>query len=610
MINKRIQKLTWLLAATFMVAVGHAQAKQDKVVFQLKAPSEVQAGSAFQVVFELNRDGENFEGPDFKGFDVLGGPGFSRSAMAVVTNGKRAQEVSSTFTYALLASRTGKMEIGPARITVGKTVYRTKPVTITVKGSAGAAQGHAAGAGSAQNPQSSSDDGGDLFILNIVTNASPYKGEVVVLTQKLYTRLAINNIGRVKLPSFNGFWTESIDIGNYEIVQEKYQGKLYNTLVISRIVLIPQRSGRMVIDPSTVMIQRVIERTVNRPLFGGVVQQRVRDYAEHEIKSSNLVLDVRELPAKDQPASFRGTVGQVSFDVQLSSDQTEVGEPVELLVRIAGSGNLKLLDKPQIQLPPGLELFEPEVGGRVTVSMAGMSGNRTYKYLVIPRDTGNFTLQGIEFSYFNPETGGYVQVVAPALKLVVSGGQGKQGYRTANMTKEDVRYFGKDIRYIRSDYRTPILYHLKPGSWGHLLLLTFPLLLLMVWILRYRKRVKMIANRDKLRQSKAEQAARERIREAAAALRQNNDKAFFQHHLDTLWGYASDKFNLQPAELTRGRLEESFASRGVGRDLIVRYIALIDECEFSRYSPISHTSIMEKVHQDVSSLITDLEKKI
>jgi hypothetical protein len=443
----------------------------------------------------------------------------------------------------------------------------------------------------------------DLFILNQVTNQNPYKGEVIVLTQKLYTRLAINNIGRIKHPSFNGFWTENLDIGNYEIIQEQYEGKLYNTLILSRTILIPQRSGRMVIDPSAVMIQRVTERTVNRPLFGGVIQQRVRDFSEHEIKSSTLILEVKELPERNKPASFRGTVGTFTFSAQLSAETTEVGEPIELSLSISGAGNLKLIDKPQLQLPPGLELFEPEVSGTISVSAAGMSGKRIYKYLLIPRDTGSYTLQGIEFSHFNPESGIYQLLQSPPLTLYATQGKEKQGYRTANMGKEDVRYYSKDIRFIRLNYRMPWIPGFIPGSWWHLIMLLAPLILLILWIIRYRKRVKMYADKDKMRYTKAQQIALQRIREAATAMKQQDDTIFYQLLLDALWGYAADKLNLKPADLTRGHLAEVFANKGIGQDLIKRFIAVIDECEFSRYSPISQPLQMGKIHQEVKSLI-------
>lgn len=588
--------IVFLLIASTSVLCG----QNRKVTFEAKVPDFVEPGSAFQVVFEINNDVDYFEGPDLNGFEVLGGPGYSKSSVMKIAGGRRMSEVKVTYTYALMAPKSGNYEIGSALIRIGRNTYKSKPVTIKVG---------SAFAGKYSNEESEGEGGGDLFILSIVSSRSPYKGEVVLFTQKLYTRLAINNIGRVRLPSFSGFWTENLEIGNYEIVQEQYKGKLYNTLILSRTLLIPQRTGRMVIEPSSVMIQRVVERTVNRQIFGGVIQQRLRELTDNEIKSSNLVLDVKELPVNGKPLSFSGTVGNFTIESNISTERIEVGEPIELNIRISGSGNIKLIDNPKVVLPSQMDLFEPEITGKTNNTVTGMSGYRNYLYIIIPRDTGFFTIPEILFSFFNPETGKYSELRTDELDLKVVYNAEGQHFRTANIGKEDVKYFGRDIRFLSLNYKTPIFKWLTPGSLVHLVAILLSILILMLWLWRYRKRVKMYANKEKIRFIKAEQSARQKIKEAASAMKDNDESRFYEVLLDALWGYAADKLNIMPSELSKNKVRDELAVKGVNQDIINRFISLIEDSEFYRYAPVDKSMRMEKCYQDANNYITEIHSK-
>jgi hypothetical protein len=576
--------------------IGHSQ--EAKLQFSVDTPKEVEVGQAFQVVFVLNAVVDHFEGPEVKGLTILGAPGYSESRQVALVNGKQITSARVTYTYAMKANKPGAAEIGSAHVRIGRKTYRTNAVAITVTGKSAASEGQWADPG---------DAGGDIFIANLITSKNPYKGEVVVLTQKLYTRLSINNIGRVKMPAFHGFWSESIEIGNYEVVQENYQGKLYNTLVLSRTVLIPQRTGKIVIEPSSVMIQRVVERSVNRPLWGGVIQQRVRELVDNEIKSSSITLDVKELPAAGRPDSYTGSVGLFSLEADLSTAKAMVGEPVELRIKIAGTGNIKLLDEPVINLPPSLELFDPETSGKVNVNGSGMSGFREYTYLIIPRDTGNFIIPGIEFSYFDTSSKKYINRISGVMRLsVVPAGKGNMT-GTPGADKASVEYFGKDIRFLSLDYRRVPDVSLRPGTLVHILGLLAPLIILIVILAIYRKHVRLRADTRRLRFSRAMSNARIRIREAQKAKESGNTKLFFEIILDALWGYSSDKLDLHPSELSKQRLRESLSHSRVDEALIQRLLGLIEASEFARYAPVADSVAMDGVVAEAEEVFRLLE---
>lgn len=581
----------------YILAFVPAYSQDARLKITVEAPSEVEAGSGFQVVFVLNQEADHFSGPDFKGFEILGGPGYAESRFTSTINGKQTREVRITYTYAVKASNPGTYTIAPAYVRIGKTTYKSKATPVNVIGNTPQERSNA----------SPEEPGGDLFIQNSLSNRKPYKGEVVILTQKLYTRLAIQNIGRPRLPSFNGFWAEPIETSNYQVKQEQFNGKLYNTIILNRTLLIPQRTGSITIEPSSVMIQRVVERTVNRQLWSGVIQQVVREYVDNEIRSSSLTLQVKELPSKGQPSSFRGAVGNFTLEASMPENTVEAGEPFELRVRINGSGNLKLLDAPLLQLPDDLEAYPPEISDKVNTGLSGMSGYRDFSYLIIPRDTGIWEIPGVEFSFFDPDGARYVQRLTGKLSVTAINPKNGKKYNTANMGKEDVKYFGRDIRYISLTYATPPGISLNPGSWPHLVLLAAPLLLFLGILLFYRKRVRLHADKDKMRALKAKSVAEHRLKQAYKALQENNDTMFYSAMLDALWGYAADKLGLKLSELNRGRVKEILEGKGVDTETMQLFSGLIDDCEFSKYAPSPVQYHKEKIYASAERCITTLE---
>ncbi len=593
--------LIWVFFLLGMASWYSVRAQGAGVQFSVEAPDEVQTGIPFQVAFVLNQEADHFEGPDFKNLTVLGGPGYAESRYTSFVNGKRTSELKITYTYALKSDKPGRFDIGPALARIGRTTYKTKSFTITVTGSIqpGAPQ-----------PEDKGSGGGDIFIRTLVSNDKPFKGEVVVLTYKLYTRLAINNIERIKLPSYNGCWSESIETGKYNIVQEQYQGKPYNTLILNRTLIIPQRPGKIMIEPAAVSIQRVVERTINRQLWVGVMQQRVRELVDNEIRSSSVTLDVKSLPTSGEPVGFSGSVGVFTLSASLSGEKVMAGEPAELTVIITGSGNIKLLEKPEVQVPETLELFDPEITGDIAVTASGMSGTREYSYLIIPRDSGRYIIPGIKFSYFDPSTKRYVQRTTDQQILMVAPNTKGIQFSTPNMVKEDIRYFGKDVRYIAPIYTLPWGKGLTPGSWLHLMAIIIPLVILVLLLIVYRKRIRMHADKEKMRALKAKKVADSRLKMAARAMEKHDVNHFFEAMLDALWGYASDKLNIPVAELNRNHVKEYMIRKGVEEEVIDQFIDVIDQCEFSRYAPPAEAYAIEKYYVTAEQSLTALEKKI
>ena len=69
---------------------------QDTPTLNVSSKSQVMVGERFQVVFEANAEGKNFQAPSFDGFTVVGGPFTSTSSSFQMINGSMSHSVKVT----------------------------------------------------------------------------------------------------------------------------------------------------------------------------------------------------------------------------------------------------------------------------------------------------------------------------------------------------------------------------------------------------------------------------------------------------------------------------------------------------------------------------------
>jgi len=92
------------------------------------------------------------------------------------------------------------------------------------------------------------------------------------------------------------------------------------------------------------------------------------------------------------------------MNTEISANKDKANEAINIKINIRGIGNLPLIDNPQINFPKEFEIYDPKITDNTKTSNVGVSGSKEYNYLVIPRYQGDFTIDPIIFSYFNPST--------------------------------------------------------------------------------------------------------------------------------------------------------------------------------------------------------------
>ena len=602
---------------------------QDDPTLTVSTKKQVMVGERFQVVFEANAEGKNFQAPSFEGFTVVGGPFTSSSSSFSMVNGSMSHTVRCTYTFALQAYQEGTFHVGSATLTVKGKKISSEPFDIKVipdDGSHAAPSGGGLSSGQGQPQQNTSDpqvSGKDLFIRVIPSKKSAYVGEQVVLTYKLYTKVPVSSLSVERMPSYAGFWTKDItdnNGGSLRQTTEYINGIEYTAAEIQKIVVVPQRSGTLPIDPMIIECIAQIRTESNRQrsmdpfeaFFNDPFFNRNIANVRKELTSQTLNLEVKSLPENGKPASFAGAVGNFNFKSEIDKTELSTNEAFTLTLTVSGTGNVELLQMPTPVFPPDFEVYDPKITMNVNNNANGLSGTKKAEYLVIPRRAGSFTVPAVEFSYFDPSKGAYQTLSSQPYEIKVEKGKGGDDSSSGGIyasNQEGIKYLGSDIRHIMTGNA-----HLKPmhtvffGSAAYFVVLLVLLVLFVILLFVLKKREQLSKDTAANRNRKADKVARGRLKSAAQFLKAKDQDKFYVEMSQALWGYIADKLGIERSKLSMDTVNETMKAKNVPDELTQQFIDTLNSCEFARFAPGSAEAKMDDLYQRGIDVISKAEK--
>lgn len=586
-------------------------ASADDVTVSVRAPKEVAVGSRFQVSFVVSAAASDITRPEFDGFKVLMGPSTSSSSSYEFVNGRAKSSRQTIFTYVVAALKEGNLTIAPAKVKVGNETYQSEPHQINVvagQQEQTSQQSQSSGSSSSRSSNVASN-GKDIFVTLELSRSSVYEGEGVTLSAKVYTRLGVQQVAINEMPKLSEFLTEEATSQHVTFEHAIVDGRQYTVGEFMRKILVPQKSGKIVIDPIEA------EFTVRTPsqgaggFFDSFFNQM--QLSQVRVKSKPVTINVKKLP-KPAPAGFNGGVGQYKFDVSVSPTDVQVDNSVQVKLSVEGTGNIKVIGMPKPQFHQDFDTFDPSVKEDLRPCSAGHTGRRTDEYLAIPRRDGTFEIPQISFAYFDPAKGSYVTINKGPFTINVAKSDGSQSSQSQGVTfsgsgPEQVTYLGSDLRYLHRSgdlAKRGSFFVLSPLFW---LLTILPLIGLGALAIVARKREFDSANRGLVLSRKANKAAAKRLRGAQKFIKDGKREAFYDEVMRALWGYLSDKLTMPLSELTKDNAKEKMAQHGLDAEASDEFMALLDECEFARYAPAAVSGSMDDVYAKAVSVIGKIE---
>ncbi len=574
----------------------------------------VAANEQFKLSYELSANGSSFRPPALNDFVVLSGPNQSTSMQYI--NGNMSQSI--TFSYILQPKKEGTFKIEPATIESGGKIILSNMVSVNVT---------KAGAQGAQQGNQSEDEKSNISSKNIffkvsIDKSNVYLGEAIVATYKLYTNVQVVNYGINKVPSFNGFWTQDMQMPQQLSLDktETINGITYRVGEIKKVVLFPQQSGTLTLEPmegeciARIQVKRnrsgspfdiFNDPFFNDPFsgFGGI-----RD-VKFAVKSEPVKITVKELP-RNAPASFNGAVGRFTLEGTLDKTKLKSNDAVSFRLKLSGRGNIKLIEAPEIELSPDIEKYDPEITDNITVNERGASGTRVFEYLMIPRHQGQYEFGPVVFSYFDLDKKSYVTLTTPKYKLDVE--RGKEGSAaTAASGKADFQVLGRDIRFIKT---TPPVFRSEAddfyGTFWFWLLVAAPFAGFITLVAFRKKQLADNSDLTAVRSRRATGMARKRLDIASKQLKSGNQAGFYDEVSRAIWGYISDKLKIPVASLSKDVAVEKLKQAGAAGETINNMVVLLDYCEYARFARMEGGKSPEQIYQEAVAVITKVESEL
>lgn len=581
----------------------------DNITFTANAPEVVVSGDQFRLSYTINSQKvRDFRAPSIKGFEVLMGP--SRSTQYQNYNGVETNSI--TFTYILMAEKEGTYKIPGATIVADGNNYTSNSVEIKVlppDQSAGAGNGNSKNSSRNQANSGKITDK-ELFMLATVNKTNVYEQEAILLTYKVYTQVNLTGLNG-DIPDLKGFHTQEVELPNQKtFTLEHYNGRNYNTTIWRQLVLFPQQTGKIEI-PSVTFEGTVSQMVASADPFDAFFNGGNYVNITKNLVTPKLTINVKELPT-GKPTNFSGGVGEFTLSSTISTQELKTNDAVTIKIVISGTGNMKLINTPEVGFPQDFEIYDPKVDNKFNLTRNGLAGSKVIEYLAIPRHAGTYTIPPIEFSYFDLKSQSYKTLKTNAYTLNVAKGEGNSDQVVTNFTsKENLKVLGQDIRYIKiGDTRLTQKDDYFYGSINYWLWYIVPLALFIAFMVIYRKQAIENANVAKVRTKKANKVATKRMKNAGKLLSEKKSEAFYDEVLKTMWGYISDKLSIPLSQLSKDNIEEELQKHQVADELIKEFINNLNDCEFARYAPGNQDEKMDKLYSSAIDVISKMENSI
>ncbi len=618
---------------------------QAQISLKAKAPQTIGVDEGFTIEYTVNsKNPSNFQPPAVSGATVVAGPYTSRSSNTTIINGRVSSSASTTFSFTLVAKKEGTVNITPAKVKVDNQIYASKSLRIQVVKNPTMAQRRGNQNNNSYDPfaqfrsqrrsqtqnqtpstknQTQSKqvqiDDKAIFVRVIPNKTDVVKGEEIVLTYKLYTLLPVSEYQIEKIPSTTGFWMEEMDNQpNPHLTVEMYNGQRYQVADLKKVIIFPQRSGALTIKPMALSViahiatrQRqnfstgdpFFDQFLNDPFFSSF--QTSYQSVKKKLYTNSLTFYVKDIPNK--PDNYCGGVGKFTISGDISTKQAKAYEPFYLTYTLSGHGNLTLINNLPLDLPDELQLSDPEITDNLHRDASGLTGTRTFRYLVIPRVEGKFTIPDLNISYYNVDKRSFDSLTLAGYQIQVAKGDVNSDY--ANQLDNRLKYRNMKIKSQVSVSALDKEYHIFDKAWIYSIVafLIIALGVMIALTMRYKRLSMDVAN---MKMKKSTKIAIRRLRKAKKFLDNNQMEAFEDETAIALWNYLEDRFKMDRTNLSIQGCKDELLSMGANSETVEKLGTILDRCQYLRFSQDKQATADITLYDDTVNVISSIEDQM
>ena len=548
-----------------------------------------------QIDFSMNEDGDNFTPPSFENFKIIGGP--SQSISKSWINGKSTY--SKTYTYFLAPEKRGKINVGQASIEVKGVIYKTSTVEINVTAAVDVPK-------DPNDPKYIAKE--SIHLIAEVSKSNPYLNEAISVVYKLYVseNIGVSGWEETSKPSYNDFWSQNIDVKGLEVKKGKFKGENYNYVVLKKTLLYPQKTGKLLIKPLTLKVNVEVPSKRRDRFFGSIMSM---NSVNRTVTAGKRTINVKALPSEGIPDDFSGAVGDFSFNVMATKKDLNASEGFNLEMKVNGNGNLKLFEIPKPEIPPSLEVYDPERSEKIRTSLSGTKGSIIDNYTIIANESGKYPIGPFNFSFFDPKSGSYKTIQSEKIVISVkSNSQSKQF--TEKSSNNDLLNKSKNLEFSNIKASTSLSPINKPfffNSKFFWIIFLIPLMIIpcVILITKSSIRKKLDFEGNKAKENK--RLSKKFLSDARKNI--GNKELFYIALERALHNYLKAKLKIETSELSKEKINILLLNKSIDSSNINSFISLLETCELARYTPLVSTE-MKRDYESASKIISQINKQV
>ena len=548
-----------------------------------------------QIDFSMNEDGDNFTPPSFENFKIIGGP--SQSISTSWINGKSTY--SKTYTYFLAPEKRGKINVGQASIEVKGVIYKTSTVEINVTAAVDVPK-------DPNDPKYIAKE--SIHLIAEVSKSNPYLNEAISVVYKLYVseNIGVSGWEETSKPSYNDFWSQNIDVKGLEVKKGKFKGENYNYVVLKKTLLYPQKTGKLLIKPLTLKVNVEVPSKRRDRFFGSIMSM---NSVNRTVTAGKRTINVKALPSEGIPDDFSGAVGDFSFNVMATKKDLNASEGFNLEMKVNGNGNLKLFEIPKPEIPPSLEVYDPERSEKIRTSLSGTKGSIIDNYTIIANESGKYPIGPFNFSFFDPKSGSYKTIQSEKIVISVkSNSQSKQF--TEESSNNDLLNKSKNLEFSNIKASTSLSPINKPfffNSKFFWIIFLIPLMIIpcVILITKSSIRKKLDFEGNKAKENK--RLSKKFLSDARKNI--GNKELFYIALERALHNYLKAKLKIETSELSKEKINILLLNKSIDSSNINSFISLLETCELARYTPLVSTE-MKRDYESASKIISQINKQV
>ena len=152
--------------------------------------------------------------------------------------------------------------------------------------------------------------------------------------------------------------------------------------------------------------------------------------SSHQLPIKPGVLTVTNLPDEGRPADFTGLIGPLEASAAIERPRIAAGEGTIFTLTLKGP-QVGLGKRPTLTLPPGVQAYPKDDDD-------GKTGERHFRWDLVPASAGELILPAISFPYFDPVSKSYQRATSSAITVTVLPGRSRELVISGEVTPKKI----------------------------------------------------------------------------------------------------------------------------------------------------------------------------